>query len=246
EQARLVRWAMAMAYDRDLILKQIFAGQAQVDYISMFIPTLPEFKPEWKVPFDPKKAEEFLDKAGYKKGPDGIRADKNGVKFQHRFVTFPGFSPDLLQAIAGSWEKIGIKTDAQMVDYSGVFRPTTVDRSNKLVYIQGCRHHNSLPMDWPRAPQNTSLTRGGFNCGIEMPWIAEGFLLANTKDDPKERVAINTEMANKMHFWMPQSGIVVVPNGMIVNPRSIKEWKMLDGFESPNIQGPEYIVPAPR
>ena len=148
--------------------------------------------------------------------------------------------------MAGFWENIGIETESQIVDYGGVFRPTVVDRSNSLVYIQGCRHHNGLPFDWPRGAQNTSLTRGGFGCGIEMPWIAEAFLETNKRDDPLERIALNTEVAEKMFFWMPQSGIAVVPNGMIVNPRSISEWQMRDGFESPNFQGPELLRLAPR
>lgn len=240
EQARLVRWAMAMAYDRDLIVKQIFSSQAVPGYISMFEIVLPEWNDRWKVPYDPKKAEEFLDKAGYPKGGDGVRADKNGVKFQISFRTFPGFPPDMLQAIAGFWDKIGIKTDAQMMDYS-IFRPTVVDRSNSLVYIQGCRHHNTLPWDWPRAPQNSSLTRGGFGCGIEMPWISEGFKAANNEPDVAKRIAINNDMADKMHNWMPQSGIVTVPQFVTVNPKAIAKWQMRDGFESQLIQGIELI-----
>ena len=234
EQARLVRWAMAMAYDRELINDTLFAGQAQPDHISMFIPSLPEFKDEWKVPFDPEKSKEYLAMAGF---PDG---------FEHTFLAIAGFSEEVQQAIAGYWENIGIKTEIQIVDYAGVFRPTVVDRSNYLVYAQGCRHHNGLPFDWPRGPQNTSLTRGGFGCGIEMPFIAEGFVEANTHDDVAERIRVNTKVAEQMHFWMPQSGIAVVPNGMIINPKSIDSWQMLDGFESSAIQGPEFIVPVSR
>ncbi len=234
EQARLVRWAMSMAYDRDLINETLFAGQAQPDHISMFIPSLPEFKDEWKVPYDPEKAKEYLAMAGF---PDG---------FEHTFLAIANFSEEVQQAIAGYWENIGIKTEIQIVDYSGVFRPTVVDRSNFSVYAQGCRHHNGLPFDWPRGPQNTALTRGGFGCGIEMPFIAEGFVEANSYDDAAKRIEVNTRVAEQMHFWMPQSGIAVVPNGMMVNPKSIDSWQMLDGFESPPIQGPEYIVPVSR
>ena len=239
EQARLVRWAMAMAYDRELINETIFAGQAEPDHISMFIPSLPEFKAEWKIEYNPDKAEEYLDKAGFPRGSDGIR-------FKHRFITMAGFGEEILQAVGGFWENIGIETESQIVDYGGVFRPTVVDRSNSLVYIQGCRHHNGLPFDWPRGAQNTILTRGGFGCGIEMPWIASAFLEANTHYDPAERIKINTKVAEQMHFWMPQSGIAVVPNGMIVNPKSISAWQMRDGFESPNIQGAELLELAPR
>ena len=234
EQARLVRWAMAMAYDRDLINETLFAGQAQPDHISMFIPSLPEFKDEWKVPYDPEKAKEYLAMAGF---PNG---------FEHTFLAIAGFAEEVQQAIAGYWEQIGITTEIQVVDYRGVFRPTVVDRSNFSVYAQGCRHHNGLPFDWPRGPQNTSLTRGGFGCGIEMPFIAEGFVEANKHDDPAKRIEVNTKVAEQMHFWMPQSGIAVVPNGMMVNPKAIESWQMLDGFESPSIQGPEYIVPVSR
>ncbi len=240
EQARLVRWAMAMAYDRDTIVKQVFAGQAVPGYISMFETVLPEWNDKWKVPFDPKKAEEYLDKAGFPKGSNGFRADVNGVKFEISFRTFPGFPPEMLQAIGGYWDKIGIKTEAQMMDYA-IFRPTVVDRSNSLVYIQGCRHHNTLPWDWPRAPQNSSLTRGGFGCGVEMPWISDGFKAANNEADALKRVQINNTMAENMFNWMPQAGIVTVPQFVTANPKSIAKWDMRDGFEAQLIHGIELI-----
>jgi hypothetical protein len=74
-----------------------------------------------------------------------------------------------------------------------------------------------------------------------MPWIAEGFKKANAEADIKKRIEINNEMADRMFNWMPQAGIVTVPQFVTVNPKAIAKWQMRDGFESQLIQGIELI-----
>jgi len=61
-----------------------------------------------KTPFDLAKANQILDRAGWQRGPDGIRA-KNGVKLQLDYATGTGL-PDVDQQIElmrGWWKQLG-------------------------------------------------------------------------------------------------------------------------------------------
>ena len=242
EQARLVRHALAMAYDRDLINETLFGGLAYPYYINMFQTKeqgQPLFQDKWVIPYDPAKSEELLDQAGFPKGAGGIR-------FEHNFTVrddVPDWA-ELVDAIAGFWDKIGVKTTSSRVAYA-VFRPTVVDRSNKDIYIQSCRHNRGLPWDWPRGAQNTTMTRGGFGCGVEIPFIVETFAAVNAEPDLQKRIELNNGLADNMLYWMPSSGIVAIPNNVVYNPRSIASWEQRDGFEA-TWQSPERIVPAVR
>ena len=75
EQARMVRWALAMAIDRDTIIQQLTDGLAHPNYVAYIDPSNEHWKDEWLVPYDPAKAEEYLDMVGYPRGDDGVRFD---------------------------------------------------------------------------------------------------------------------------------------------------------------------------
>jgi len=235
EQARLFRHALAIAIDRDLLNKQLFAGLGFPYYLNMFNSLDPNFKDKWKLSFDPKKAEELLDQAGYKRGTGGIRVEVE-------MITQPGATEELLDAIGGFWDKVGIKTTRVVSPYA-TYRPQLVARTMDKITLHGCRHNNGLAWDWPRGHQSTSLTRGGFGCSNELPFVLESLQKANAEPDAKKRIEINNQMADQMNFWMPFAGLIQIPKQVIYNPKSISSWEMRDCFECLYI-APERIVPA--
>ena len=237
EQARLFRHALSMAIDRDLINEQLFSGLGIPYYINMFNPTDPNFQDKWVVNYDPRKAAELLDQAGY---PEGA----NGVRLEVEMLTSPGQNEEVQEAVGGFWDDIGIKT-TMIVNPYGTFRPTLVDRTVNKITTHGCRHNNGLPWDWPRGAQATSLTRGGFGCSQDRPFVIEAFQATNLEDDTAERIAINSAMADQMHKWMPYAGLVAIPKQVIYNPKSIAKWEMRDCFECMH-SAQARIVPASR
>ena len=78
-QERAVRHAIYLAYDKDSIIQQLYYGlpTPSETYLPKqswaFAPNLPKHE------YDPAKAKNMLDDAGWKPGADGIRA-KNGVR----------------------------------------------------------------------------------------------------------------------------------------------------------------------
>jgi len=239
EQARLVRQGLGYAIDRALINEKIFNGSGVPYYVNMFATLDANFQQKWVIPYDTKKAEALLDQAGFKKDSAGKRMD----------VTLFGASSnsnwsDPVEAIAGMWKSIGVFTTVVKSDYS-IFRPTVVDRSNTYIFVQSCRHNRGQPYDWPRGHQGTSLTRGGFGCGVEIPTILDYINKVNGELDRVKRVELNKQLGDWMLENVPAVGIVALSSNVVYNPKSIESWNMRKGFEA-KYSAPERIIPAKR
>jgi len=104
-----VRRALRLAIDRATLRHKIGhdVGFLQEEPASH---TAPYFDPNIKmVPFDIAQANGLLDRAGWKRGSDGIRA-KNGVKLQFDFATTSG-TPDAdsqIELMRLWWQQIGV------------------------------------------------------------------------------------------------------------------------------------------
>lgn len=108
-QDAAVRQALRLAIDRATIRQKIGHG---VGYLQdqPAAHTASYWDPNIKfVDFNIAKANEILDRAGWKRGADGIR-EKNGVKLQLDFVSTTG-SPDAdqqIELIRNWWSEIGV------------------------------------------------------------------------------------------------------------------------------------------
>ena len=119
-----VREALNLAVDRAEVVQAIFAGQGEPAAIPLGLSW--SFKdinfkvtPEMAYPFDPARAKKLLADAGH----------PNGFPLEVYAFQLPGFPEGkaFAEAIAGYWEKIGIKTKLIPVDYAA-FRKNWVDR----------------------------------------------------------------------------------------------------------------------
>jgi peptide/nickel transport system substrate-binding protein len=105
-----VRQALAYAIDRDKISKDLLLGKTQPG-ASLWDKTMyvdPGIAP---VPFDPAKAKQLLDEAGWTVGAGGVR-EKNGVKLELRYGTTTKEVRQSTQAVIQQMlEQVGIKVD---------------------------------------------------------------------------------------------------------------------------------------
>jgi peptide/nickel transport system substrate-binding protein len=119
-----VRLAIAHAVDREQIAEVVHAGYAE-PVATMVAPISgkwqnPNLQPE---EFNIELANQILDEAGYERGPDGIRVDKEGEKMQYEVIT-----PTGLQGINRSFEivqngveQIGIRLTQKALDDTTAF-----------------------------------------------------------------------------------------------------------------------------
>ncbi|WP_022795543.1 oligopeptide ABC transporter substrate-binding protein [Bavariicoccus seileri] len=108
-----LRQAMAYAVDNDQIAEKFYAG-TRSNANSLIPPVFAENDGKEGYTYDPKKAEELLDEAGYKDtDDDGIREDPNGDPLTINYATMAGGQNDETLALAYIqwWEKIGLKVE---------------------------------------------------------------------------------------------------------------------------------------
>jgi len=118
---REVRRALRYAIDRVTLREKVAhgVGVLQESVLPAPYPGVP------KLPFaafDLNKANALLDKAGWKRGSDGVRA-KNGVRLSLDFASSSG-SPDVdtqIELIRASWQRVGVELNVRRYQSSQLF-----------------------------------------------------------------------------------------------------------------------------
>jgi peptide/nickel transport system substrate-binding protein len=110
ERARKVRLALNLAVDKQAIVQQVLGGLGTAASTVNFYPGEP-WSTEALVqpyPYDPAKAKALLAEAGYAKG---FEVTMNLTAWPGR-----GYLPDVGEAVATYWEKVGLKVKRRPVD----------------------------------------------------------------------------------------------------------------------------------
>jgi peptide/nickel transport system substrate-binding protein len=119
-----VRQALRLATDRQELIVKIRHGVGTVQDVTT-PSTAPyavrDFPP---TPFDIDKANALLDKAGWTRGADGVRA-KNGVRLSYDFATVAGMqdSDNQIELIRANWERIGVQISVRHYPSALMFAP---------------------------------------------------------------------------------------------------------------------------
>jgi ABC-type transport system substrate-binding protein len=227
EQARLVRHAVGMAVNRDLINETMVAGLGVPVHISYSDETNQYWQEKWEYPYDLAQAEAFLDKAGYPR-KDG------GDRFEMPLFTntgqYSGLGEEIADALSGMMSEIGIKTQVLKYPYA-VFRPSLVGRTATVPRItSGDDGQSAFPFDWPKGIEESSLSRGGYCECFETEWISQIYLDVSKEPDLDKRIELSSRYFDLMHFWAIKPGVVSIPALTTINPEVVKEWKMEPSF----------------
>lgn len=115
------RQALSYALDRQAIIDQIFAGNAQPMWGPVYIPVKKWYNPNIRTyPYNLDKAMALLEEAGFTKGEDGVLRDKDGNKVE--FSLFTNSSSNDRVAMCNlakeDWAKLGIKVNFQPLEFN--------------------------------------------------------------------------------------------------------------------------------
>lgn len=113
-----VRQAINLAVDRDTLTEVITfgTGKPATSMLNTDTPT----PGENFFHFNPKRAEQLLDQAGWIKGADGIRS-KDGVRLSVLHYGMSGYWKDILEAMQGDLRKVGVDLKVQLFDSTVVW-----------------------------------------------------------------------------------------------------------------------------
>ncbi|MCH7738728.1 MAG: hypothetical protein IIC93_01105 [Chloroflexi bacterium] len=246
QEAKSVRNALARAIDRDAINESLIAGlgrPVEVEYVSS---AHSRWQSKWNYGFDPDLAEEILrgenaqwpinsdGKADYRQDQvsSSQNAQLNGNSFSVSIYAGPelqgglGLGGEIVDAVAGFWADLGLQVFTLKFSYV-TFRPTVVGRTNTHPWVTSCdKGRESNPWHFPKGLVQTSLTRGGFGCGFEIPFVLDNYQKVATEPDEAVRNQLVDEYVQYMFDEALQPGIVAVPELWVMNPNKIKSWDM--------------------
>jgi len=117
-----LRRAMAFAIDESVITENVWGG-TRVPAASI----VPPLHQHFHIPdfigfnYDPERAMDYLDDAGFVMGEDGWRTDPDGNEFIIRFIAAHGSELDFITWFyADSWQAIGLQVVVERMDFAAI------------------------------------------------------------------------------------------------------------------------------
>ena len=213
-----VRQALNIAINRKEMLNTVFAGRAELAYVSLYVPTSEGWNPKWESRFNelyaynPEKAKQLLKKAGY--GPG------NPLKFEIWAFTEPGESegPAIADALAIYFKRVGVDAQVQMQDWSKIRTTYRKYQSKNIMWpnIIGWR-----PSD--QGVRNFYSTKGN-NHHYEDDFLEKTFGEVQKSNDAKERDRLMRAIGDHLQEVYADIPLFWFRNEVFANPKVIGEW----------------------
>ncbi|UWP94641.1 hypothetical protein K3X48_10485 [Aliiroseovarius crassostreae] len=211
-----VREALAWAIDRETLASVLFAGRG--------VPAK-GILPGWMFNlgedhtdgfgYDPVKAGEMLDAAGWKMGADGVR-EKQGRRLSLRLVAaYPNVStvkpmPEMLEQMFAA---VGVDIDLIEVDDSGVYGSTYLDTGEADLYMEFASNNNTDPT-YLLYNLFTSVTAwGGYKFTAPGPHVDDMLLTARSAQSRDEVI----DLVRQAHRAIVQEDLAAIPILMVPN-----------------------------
>jgi ABC-type transport system substrate-binding protein len=220
ERARKVRLALNLAVDKQAIMQRVLGGLGSVLGSWQAFPNDPWTTDALKqpYPYDPARAKALLTEAGY---PRGFEVTMNLTAWPGR-----GYLPDVGEAVATYWEKVGIKVKRRPVDRA-VFSSDFRARSYAGVALA-----YAAPVVGPEPWDiliRISHSKGAVHLFMEHPKLDEFLERLATEPSYQERVRImRDEMGPWLRDYVPAVAIGAAHNIAAVG-RRVGEWPLIPG-----------------
>ncbi|WP_282939697.1 ABC transporter substrate-binding protein [Paenibacillus sp. RC67] len=116
-----VRQALYYGLDRQKFTDILYQGFGEVANVPVSPASWAYTKDVTPYPFDPQKAKQLLDEAGWKVGADGIR-EKDGQKLKLQYLGRKGYNIDdvLIPLAKENFKDIGVAIEAEILDFNAL------------------------------------------------------------------------------------------------------------------------------
>jgi peptide/nickel transport system substrate-binding protein len=153
ENARKVRLAMNLAVDKKAIISGLWKGTgSETPFSYYYYPFHKGYSTGWKIPpFDPERAKKLLAEAGHAGGFE--------VRVNPMVMTYALDGPDVMEAVALDWERVGIKVRRIPEAFSNFLPKIRQRKTNKTHWVYGSPPFDEPVLAWQRA----IYSKGAFN-----------------------------------------------------------------------------------
>jgi peptide/nickel transport system substrate-binding protein len=213
-----VRQALTMLIDRQQIIDTLWFGLAK-PLESPVYESSPEFNPNLKPwPYDPKRAGELLDQAGWKDTDgDGIR-DKDGVPFRFEIQGPTGndFIEHLMPILKESFRRAGIDMQERRLEF------TVLVQNLKSRKFDACTLAWSLPLedDGFQLWHSSSIANGGSNAvGFRNAESDKLLETGRMEFDSEKRKQIYWKWQEIIHDEQPYTFLLIPKEPMVYQKR---------------------------
>jgi ABC-type transport system substrate-binding protein len=220
ERAKKVRLALNLAVDKKAIIERVLGGVGTPVGTVNYYPTDPWISPALQkpIPYDPSQAKKLLAEAGY---PNGFELTMNLTAWPGR-----GFLPDVGEAVATYWERIGLKIKRRPVDravFAADFRARAY-AGVALAYAGPI----IAPEPWELF-QRIAHTKAAVHLLVEHPKL-DGFIerLASEPSLAERTRIMREEMGPWLYDYMPGIAIGSTHSIAAVGPK-VGEWPLIPG-----------------
>jgi len=235
ERAKKVRLALNLAVDKKAIIERVLGGVGTPVGTVNYYPTDPWISDALLKPiaYDPTRAKTLLAEAGY---PNGFEVTMNLTAWPGR-----GFLPDVGEAVATYWEKVGLKVKRRPVDravFSADFRARSYP-GVALAYAGPI----IAPEPWELFIR-ISHTKSAVHLLVEHPKL-DGFIeRLGAEASAAERTRImRDEMGPWLNEYMPGVAIGATHSIAGVGPK-VADWPLIPGHMG--VHNWEYVGRAAR
>jgi peptide/nickel transport system substrate-binding protein len=226
---RNVRQALSLALNRKEVAEKFYVGTASpTTGPHWFHPGTLGWNPAWKPdPYDPAGAKKMLADAGY----------PNGFTIPLRLFTMPGTTelPALGEAVAGYWDKLGIKADLVRTEWA-VHRPDLVSRKFK-----GATIYRGFPQVEPVTTWRLAYHSKGDFGEREDAFVDSTIDTLAATVDGQEREALARRLGDFLTSDAATLPIVSASYLYATSPKTVRGWRPTRGKYPDRF---EWAVPA--
>ena len=191
EQARKVREAIGLAIDRQKIVDELLHGEGEPSATYGWVPFKSQWPEGWEWSYDPDRARQLLEEAGY---PDGF-----DISISTASSTAASISETACVAIAGMLQDVGINAVLKNVPIGELYDGYKA-RTQEGITCQHINNFGGEPLSLHRISYDPELLWG---VGWDHPWFTERMNAAYSTFDFDDRWEIQLEMGQ----WMRDNGM---------------------------------------
>jgi peptide/nickel transport system substrate-binding protein len=188
ENARKIRLALNLAVNKKAIISALWKGKgSETPFSYYYYPFHKGYSAEWKIPsYDPERAKKLLAEAGHAGGFE--------VRVNPMVTAYALDGPDVMEAVALDWEKIGIKSK-RFPEMTSTFGPKSRNRkTNKTHWVYGSPPFDEPILAWSRVLHS----KGAFNLLCDGPYD-EDIEAAMRELDIEKRVRMTQTLGQKLY-----------------------------------------------